>query len=268
METNIFSGQLMKFGLTRQEAGIYECLLREGKNTGYEVAKQLGISRSNAYNSLASMVDKGAVCLSEEGTAKKYVPVALEEFCRNYLRRLEEARRWLLDHKPDEAEHAEGFITIEGAQNILDKTRNILAKIEQKVYLSCTRNVLLLLVEELERLTAFHKKVMIITDHPVRIQNAKVYVGGPRGMEIGVIADSRYAITGEFGEGSRNTCLYSGQAPFVEVYKRSFVNEVKLLKIREERAARRMKYHEEKTVRDKSATGQDDTGISDAVSFI
>ena len=47
--------RLMEFGLTRQEASIYQCLLTEGKVTGYEVAKQTGISRSNAYNSLASM---------------------------------------------------------------------------------------------------------------------------------------------------------------------------------------------------------------------
>ena len=50
MENNMFIEQLMNFGLTRQEAAIYECMLTEGKITGYEVAKQIGISRSNAYN--------------------------------------------------------------------------------------------------------------------------------------------------------------------------------------------------------------------------
>ena len=74
MEHTSFVERLMDFGLTRQEAGIYECLLREGKTTGYEVAKQLGISRSNAYNSLASMTEKGAAYLVEEGTTKKYAP--------------------------------------------------------------------------------------------------------------------------------------------------------------------------------------------------
>ena len=55
MEQTSFTERLMEFGLTRQEASIYQCLLTEGKVTGYEVAKQTGISRSNAYNSLASM---------------------------------------------------------------------------------------------------------------------------------------------------------------------------------------------------------------------
>lgn len=70
MEDKSYIERLMEFGLTRQEAGIYGCLISEGKTTGYEVAKQLGISRSNAYNSLASMTEKGAAYLVEEGTTK------------------------------------------------------------------------------------------------------------------------------------------------------------------------------------------------------
>ena len=74
----------------------------EGKMTGYEVAKQTGISRSNAYNSLASMTEKGASYLVEEGTTRKYVPVPVEEFCKNRIRRMEEARQWLEIHAPAE----------------------------------------------------------------------------------------------------------------------------------------------------------------------
>ena len=77
MEDKSYIERLMEFGLTRQEAGIYGCLISEGKTTGYEVAKQLGISRSNAYNSLASMTEKGAAYLVEEGTTKKICVCAI-----------------------------------------------------------------------------------------------------------------------------------------------------------------------------------------------
>lgn len=53
-------------------------------------------------------------------------------------------------------------------------------------------------------------------------------------MRIGVIADSRYVLTGEYGIGSQNTCLYSGQKNFVELYKSALSNEIKLLSMREE----------------------------------
>ena len=209
MEQTSFTERLMEFGLTRQEASIYQCLLTEGKVTGYEVAKQTGISRSNAYNSLASMTEKGAAYLVEEASTRKYVPVPLNEFCKNRIRKLEESGKWLQEHM-------------------------LLSQVDQRVYISCTRNYLLLLIRELDTLMEERKKVVIITDQPATFHNAKVYFGENRGMQIGIIADSKYVLTGEYGEGSMNTCLYSGQKNFVELYKTALANEIKLLSIREE----------------------------------
>ena len=234
MNNNLFIEQLMNFGLTRQEAGIYQCMLTEGKITGYEVAKQIGISRSNAYNSLASMTEKGAVYLVTEGTTKKYIPVSLEEFCKNNIRRLEESRKWLLSHAPSEKVLNEGYITIEGREHILNKMKNLLTNVEERAYISCTSNYLLLFVEELDRLEEHEKKLVIVTDQPVSFGNAKVYVGEARSTQVGLITDSKYVLTGEFGEGSIDTCLYSGQKNFVELYKRALSNEIKLLAIQEE----------------------------------
>jgi sugar-specific transcriptional regulator TrmB len=233
MENNAFIENIIRFGLTRQEAAIYQCMLSEGKITGYEVAKQIGISRSNAYNSLASMTEKGAVYLVTEGTTKKYVPVSLDEFCRNHIRQLDESRKWLLTHMPAEKVQDEGYITIEGKRHILDKMKNLLSNVEERAYISCTRNYLLHFVEELEKLDAQGKKLVIVTDHPVNFRNAKVYVGEARNTQIGLITDSKYVLTGEFGDGSINTCLYSGQKNFVELYKRALSNEIKLLAIQE-----------------------------------
>lgn len=235
MKQNQFIEHIMKFGLTRQEASIYQCMLSEGKITGYEVAKQIGISRSNAYNSLASMTEKGAVYLVTEGTTKKYVPVSLDEFCRNNIRQMEESRKWMLAHMPEEKSQDEGYITIEGRRHILDKMKNLLSKVEERAYISCTRNYLLLFVEELEKLDELGKKLVIITDHPVKFGNAKIYVGEQRNTQVGLITDSKYVLTGEFGEGSIDTCLYSGQKNFVEIYKRALSNEIKLLAIQEEK---------------------------------
>lgn len=233
MENNTFIENIMNFGLTRQEASIYQCMLSEGKVTGYEVAKQIGISRSNAYNSLASMTEKGAVYLVTEGTTRKYVPVALDEFCRNRLRHMDESRKWLLSHMPAGKIQDEGYITIEGRRHILNKMKNLLANVEERAYISCTRNYLLLFVEELEKLDVQGKKLVIVTDHPVRFRNAKVYVGETRNTQVGLITDSKYVLTGEFGDGSIDTCLYSGQKNFVELYKRALSNEIKLLAIQE-----------------------------------
>ena len=103
---------------------------------------------------------------------------------------------------PSEKAYAEGYITIEGAENILNKIKNLLSQVDQRVYISCTRNYLLLLIRELDTLMEERKKVVIITDQPATFHNAKVYFGENRGMQIGIIADSKYVLTGEYGEGS------------------------------------------------------------------
>ena len=80
---------LMSFGLTRQEARVYVLLLGEGALSGYEAAKRLGISRSNAYAALAGLVDKGAAYMAEE-QAVQYHAVSIKEFCSNKLHYMEE----------------------------------------------------------------------------------------------------------------------------------------------------------------------------------
>ena len=80
---------LMHFGLTRQEARIYLLLLTEGALSGYEAAKRIGISRSNAYGALAGLVDKGAAYILEE-QAVQYQAVPVNEFCFNKLHYLKE----------------------------------------------------------------------------------------------------------------------------------------------------------------------------------
>ena len=61
MDANYLIESLMCFGLTRQEATVYLCLSQNGGMTGYEAAKQTGISRSNAYGALAGLVEKGHI---------------------------------------------------------------------------------------------------------------------------------------------------------------------------------------------------------------
>ena len=59
MEQNQYVEYLLHFGLTRQEALIYVELLVKGKQTGYEIAKETGISRSNVYSGSAGRKRSG-----------------------------------------------------------------------------------------------------------------------------------------------------------------------------------------------------------------
>ena len=128
-ETN-FIDNLIDFGLTRQEGTIYSALLNHGEMTGYEVAKDTGISRSNVYAALTALVEKGAAYLVE-GESTKYRPVEIKTFTENRISDLQKNAVWLEKHAPRKVIAADGYITIVGARNIKNKIREMLEKTEK-----------------------------------------------------------------------------------------------------------------------------------------
>lgn len=228
MDTKNLIEYLVAFGLTGQEALVYLELFRSGKSTGYEVSKATGISRSNAYKALEGLMDKGAACVSE-GTVKKYTAVGIEEFCQNKIRTLQERKEYLMAHMPREKEETEGYITIRSDENISDKVKNMLGRAEKRVYISMAQNLLPVIELELKALIERKIKLVILTDKPFVLPGAKIYQTQNKKNQIGIITDSSYVLTGELGKGKESTCLYSDQVNFVQVFKDSMKNEIRLI---------------------------------------
>ena len=108
---------LVETGLTRHEAQLYLLLCREGVMSGYEAAKQTGISRSNAYLALAGLVSKGGAVLVD-GEVSRYDALPIAEFCENKRRRLEHVLREIVADMPDRRTVTEPFLTIRGREQI------------------------------------------------------------------------------------------------------------------------------------------------------
>lgn len=221
---------LLLFGLTRQEAAVYFCLNRNPEMTGYEGAKLTGISRSNVYNALAGLVEKGAAYLVE-GNTNKYTPVPVSQFCENRIRRLRQVSSRLEEAVPDMPEAADGYITITGCQHILDKIHHMIMEAEQRLYISAERAFILQVKPELEDLCHRGIKVVIMTDYPQDIGGSIIYLSGKKEKQVHLITDSKYVLTGEVTGSAGDTCLYSGQKYFVAVLKEALRNEIKLIEL-------------------------------------
>lgn len=228
---------LMGFGLTRQEATIYWTLFAEGDLTGYEVAKLTGISRSNTYTSLAGLVEKGAA-YAIEGTATRYTPVRVEEFCENKIRQLQQSKQDLLQRMPEKREETEGYITVKGEKHILDKMSNMILEAQERVYLSVARQTLAFIQEELKNALARGLKVVIITNEPLQMAGAMVYQAEKPQHQIRLIVDSTRVLTGDIADGDNSTCLYSKKKNLVELIKESIKNELKLIDLNERNVMR------------------------------
>lgn len=231
MQEDELTQKIMNFGLTRQEALIYQYLVISGESTGYEVAKEVGISRSNAYSSLTSLVEKGAAYL-QSGASKKYLAVGVSEFCGNKIRTLENDKKDLEANLKGK-EETEGYVTIFGCQNIQDKIANMLSSVEHRVYISIASEKLHLFKEAFINLIDEKKKVVIITDTSPDIKNCNIYLSDSlMENQIRLIVDSKYVLTGDFGESKDDTCLYSGQKNFVTLFKDAMRNEIELIHLR------------------------------------
>ena len=210
--------RLMHFNLTRQEATLYLLLIKAGRLTGYEAAKQTGISRSNTYTALAGLVEKGAAYIMEEGKVTRYTPVAPEEFCNNKIRRLAEMRDALIKELPGVKNEAEGYITIKGNAEIISKLQNTVLNAKARIYVSA--NAL-----------GRGLKVVVITGSDFLLPGAICYNTVKQTGQIRLIADSQTVLTGDLDEGANSTCLYSCKRNLVDLFKDALKNEIKLIEL-------------------------------------
>lgn len=240
--------KIVLFGLSRQEAIIYICLLKHGELTGYEVSKLTGISRSNVYSALAALVEHGAAYLME-CSASKYVPVLLGEFCDNRLRYLNEVKGYLLANSPKQTEVIEGYITIQGYRHIMDKIHHMLLSAHHRIYLSASAGFVELWKSEISTLVRRKIKVVLIMDSKLvgfpsegliiyqsigQLQHSKEE-WEERSRQLRLIIDSAYVLTGEITGTDSDNCLYSAQKNFINVFKEAMSNEIKLINYEERR---------------------------------
>ena len=229
---NLIEG-LTNFNLTKQEATLYVLLLKAGQLTGYEAAKQTGISRSNTYTALAGLVEKGAAYVLEEGKVTRYTPVAPEEFCSNKISRLEEIKQDILQQLPVFTSDVDGYVTIKGEQEIINKLRNTVRQAKERIYVSGNLRLLELLRTELEDALGRGLKVVIIGDKAYQLAGAICYGTTKQSEQIRLIADSRTVLTGDLEDAEDSSCLYSCKRNLVDLFKEALKNEIALIKLTE-----------------------------------
>lgn len=219
---------LSQFNLTSNEASIYYALLTKGSLNGYQIAKLTGISRSNTYISLASLVEKG--CAHKiDGESTLYSPLSIEEFCSNRIRNLENAKTELSKLIPISSAKEQEYITVTGAEHIRNKISNMISSTEKRIYLSLPNAVFNIFEQDLCKLADNNIKVVLITDKKIDINDIKLYVSDEPIKQVRIISDSEKVLTGDFYGPSS---LYSEKENLVKLIKDSIKNEMTLIEIK------------------------------------
>ena len=100
-----------------------------------------------------------------------------------------------------------------------------------RVYLSMPIAFLESCREDLEHLIENGRKVVLLVSEEVVFPGAIIYITERKEAQIRLIVDSEYVLTGDMTGSPSDTCLYCGQKNFVNVFKESLKNEIKLIEL-------------------------------------
>lgn len=128
---------LESFKFTRTEALVYVNLLQNGHLTGYQIAKNIGLSRSSVYNALNAMYRKGVVFLLP-GESNLFRALESDILIPRLKKEFDEASialKQALAHLevPDMGGR---FLNIEGFDNLIVKAKELIRTAEKEVLIN------------------------------------------------------------------------------------------------------------------------------------
>lgn len=129
--------QLIQLNFSKTEAMVYVTLVKNGKLTGYKIAKFLGLSRSTVYAALDNLYKRGCIYLisgeTNEYEAKK--PDLMLEDIKKEIVNIAESLKDSLTILEDETKEAH-FINIKGFESVVKKAKELLLSAEKEVYIN------------------------------------------------------------------------------------------------------------------------------------
>lgn len=152
--------KLMEFGFTKTDALVYINLLKNGRGSGYRIAKDIALSRSSVYSSIDTLYKKGFIFMSD-GNTKEY-EAKTPELILNQIKKKTAENIHILKKELSQItgkEQKEFVYNIKGFDNLIQKTRELIHQAQHEIYLNTDINLTIL---EQEISEAIERGVRII----------------------------------------------------------------------------------------------------------
>ncbi|WP_379127909.1 TrmB family transcriptional regulator [Paenibacillus sp. sgz500958] len=141
---------LRNLGFTELESKIMVELAAKGQASGYEVAKQLGISRSNVYAALQRLTQQGYIRCGE-GEPARYSALEPEELTVMISGRVQTSLLFVENEMPRGGPVSPSFYNVEGDRNVLGTLIRQLNSASKEIVVDMWREEASLLRNELEQ---------------------------------------------------------------------------------------------------------------------
>lgn len=154
---------LRNLGFTEMEAKVMVELAGRGPSSGYEVAKRLGVSRSNVYTTLQRLSQQGFLH-SSQGEPVRYSMLRTEELTHMISGQVRESLSFVESQMPRPVSDQPPFYSVEGDEKILAALVHELERAEREIVIDVCHEEAALLRSELERAEGRGVKLLWSTD--------------------------------------------------------------------------------------------------------
>ncbi|MGO4496179.1 TrmB family transcriptional regulator [Paenibacillus sp. 2RAB27] len=230
---------LKNLGFTDLEAKCLHVLAVSGTQTGYEIAKGLGVSRSNVYAALQKLAEKGAV-LTSHGEPTVYQSVPIEEIGERMEAELQASIRYVKEHLPKQETHMSEYFSLEGETKVIERIRSDLRKAKEEAFCDLSPEEAKLLREDIREVSAQGVRVIVM---PTRDAGTGFYpfarkrgegLKGQQGRKFAILIDRKLAIIGTRGAEDQAVAMITEHPAMVELLYNHFCSSVVLQELQQD----------------------------------
>jgi sugar-specific transcriptional regulator TrmB len=224
---------LKHLGFTDLEAKCLHVLAECGTQTGYEIAKRLGVSRSNVYSALQKLAEKGVV-LTSHGEPTHYQSVPIDEIGDKIEADLQASIRFVKTHMPKQDAERTEYFSMEGDAKVIDRIRAELKKAREEALCDLWSEEAKLLKDDLVHAGGQSVRILASTVGDVELPDSVHQFPHGReevwqernGRKFSLLLDRKLAIIGTRGGGEPTKAMLTEHPAMVELLLNGFFHDV------------------------------------------
>jgi sugar-specific transcriptional regulator TrmB len=236
---------LRNLGFTELEAKCLQVLSEIGMLTGYEIAKRLGVSRSNVYASLQKLVEKGII-LESKGEPTHYQSMSMEDIGTKIQTDTLASIRYVQEHMPKQNAERTEYFSMEGDTKIIERIRAELKKTKEEAFIDLWSEEVELFSEDLLHIKEQGIRVLVSSIGGVDLPEIQVFEHvrdeawqGRNGRKFSLVLDRKLAIIGtRGGSGERTKALLTEHPAMVELLINNFFHDVVMCELQRDMGAK------------------------------
>ncbi|KAA9004878.1 TrmB family transcriptional regulator [Paenibacillus spiritus] len=226
---------LRKLGLSDLEARCYLALHGQAAASGYEVAKQVSVSRSNVYAALRLLVEKG-ICRMIEGDPVLFAAIPVGQVIKLLQTDFERTARELTEQMTAPPEPSSFFSNWKGERQVTQAIHRLAANAQRDILADLWAEDLPRLEEPLleaeRRGVAVH--LMLIGETPAPLEHVILHSRpegpAPASRNFSLLLDKQQALLGSFGQQTASA-LESNHPAVRSVLETSYFHDVVMTRI-------------------------------------